>query len=242
MEKDVETGAERGGRIRTFSRRVGASFKAGPMAAPFVAIYLIVSWLIFLWFAEPGNWVYETPGDELSTWLYAIPDLIHDTPAALFTMVTAPWVHRTAVQLAFVTFGMLIFGTRLEHREGTIRAAAIFFATTAFGAITAGLLLHFIYPDMFQTRALDVAWDRTWGGGSAGTFGVIGALIGRARNPWPLIGLVALWEGGFALFVYQDYVPAFHIPAFIAGYVATRFLIPGKRDESALTLVTGMRP
>lgn len=223
-------------------RRVASSFAAGPLSAPFVTVYIVASWLIFLPQAEPaGSWGYETPGDELATWLYAIPDLYEDTGAALLAMVTAPWVHRSTVQLVFVSMALLIFGTRLEHREGTARTAIIFFSATTIAAVTAAALLHLVYPDVIQTSALDTAWERTWGGGSAGTFGVIGALVGRAQRPWPLIGLVVLWEGSFALLVYQDYVPALHIPAFICGFVATRYLFRGPRNETSSSLLGCLR-
>jgi membrane associated rhomboid family serine protease len=222
-------------------RSVWASFETGPLRLPFVSLYLVVSWIIFLAYAEPGTWIYETPAEDLRRWLYWIPDLVENTPAALLAMVTAPWVHRTAIQLAFVTFGLLLFGTRLELREGTLRTVAIFYGSTTIAAILAGAALHIIYPSIIDTRALDIAWTRSWGGGSAGVFGVIGALIGRARNPWPLIGLVVAWETAFALFVYRDYVPAFHAPAFFVGFAATRWLLPGSRDETARSLLTGAR-
>ncbi len=228
--------------IRSLGRRVASSFAGGPLAAPFITFYLLASWVIFLLHAEPGAWVYETPADELSAWLYNIPDLVDDTGAAVAAIVTAPWVHRTAVQLVFVTIGLLVFGTRLEYREGPIRTAGIFFATTAAAAITAGVVLHIIYPGMLDFGFLETAWNRTWGGGSAGLFGVIGALIGRARRPLPLLGLVLLWEAAFTVFVYQDYVPAFHLPALLAGFVATRYVLPGSRDETAMSLLTGARP
>jgi hypothetical protein len=226
----------------TAAKQLWASLLAGPLQAPFVVVYLLVSWVIFLSLAQPGSWFYETDGEALRPWLYAIPDLAQDVPATLSAVATAPWVHITGVQMVFVTLGLLVFGARLEFREGTLKTVAIFFATTAIGACAAGLLLHVIYPGFASSEAFETAWERTWGGGSAGAFGVVGALVGRARSPLPLIGAVLAWEASFALLLFRDFVPAFHIPAFFAGFAATRYLLPGPRDESVYTILTGARP
>ncbi|MBA3644227.1 MAG: rhomboid family intramembrane serine protease [Chloroflexia bacterium] len=204
-------------------------------SAPFCAIYLIASWVIFLPQARPvpGNWVIDT--ERVRPWLYDIPNLSQDFPRFLQSLVTATWLNHNVVQLAYVTLLLLLVGVRFEAREGTLRTMTVFFATTLVGAVVAGLLLHLLYPEFWSSPMAEKAWNRPWSGGSAGAFGLMGATAARAPVPWPLLAIFVLWEANVVYWYLHEYTPAFHISALFAGYLLTRYLLPARRASPART-------
>jgi hypothetical protein len=187
--------------------------------------YLVVSWVLFLPAARPvpGNYVIDTA--RVDRFLYHIPDLGRNVPKALGSLLTAPWLNHNLVQLVYVSALLLLFGGQFEVREGTGRTVAIFFGTTFMAAVVAGLLLEVMYPAVWDTPFLQHAWERTWSGGSAGSFGLMGALAARARVPWPLLGLFVLWEVNVVWWYLREYTPAFHLPALMIGFLLARYVL-----------------
>ena len=218
------------------SGRAWPGWRGLPRAAPFVPVYLAVSWLLFLPTAKPvpGNYVIDAA--RVRPLLYHIPDLSRNPPATLAAAVTAPWLNHNAVQLLYVTALLLLFGLVFEVREGTARTAAIFLGTTVAGALGAGLLLHALYPEVWANAFAERAWQRTWSGGSAGCFGVMGALAARARRPWPLLALFALWEVNVVWWYLREYTPAFHLTALAVGFLAARYAVPPPKREPAAAI------
>lgn len=206
------------GRPRTGWRR--------PRQVPFALLYLVVSWAVFLPLAEPVAGNYAVDLDRIRPFLFRIPDVGRDPVGTLVALTTAPWLNHNLVQLVYVTALMLLFGQAFEAREGTARTVALFFGTSVAGALAAALLLHALYPTVWDTAFAERAWNRTWSGGSAGCFGLMGALAARARRPWPLLAVFALWEANVVFWYLREYTPAFHLPALLAGFLATRYLIP----------------
>ena len=206
-----------------------------PRAAPFVLLYLVVSWALFIPLAwQSGGSAIDQ--ERVRVHLYAIPDLSVRPLAVLRALLTAPFLNHNNVQLVYVTVLLLAFGVTFEVREGTLRTALIFFATTWVGAIVAGVLLHALYPEPLDYDLLRRAWERTWSGGSAGCFGLLGAVAGRARRPLPLLLLFVLWELNVAVWYLKHYTPAFHLTALVAGFLATRHLLrPTKRPPTRAT-------
>ncbi len=195
-----------------------------PRAAAFVLLYLLASWAVFI----PLAW--QTGGsaidqERVRVHLYAIPDLTARPFAVVRALLTAPFLNHNNVQLVYVTVLLLVFGVVFEVREGTLRTALLFFVTTWAGAIVAGVLLHVLYPEPLDHDLLRRAWERTWSGGSAGCFGLMGAFAARARRPLPLLFLFVLWELNVAVWYLKHYTPAFHLTAFVAGFLVTRFLL-----------------
>lgn len=224
-------GADRLAPFRPWSDRSGRSWQGWrrlPRAAPFVLGYLAVSWTPFLPMARPapGNVVIDT--GRVDRFLYHIPDLTRDFPRALFSLATAPWLNHNLVQLVYVTVLLLGVGLAVEAREGTRRTIGLFFGTTFAGAVFAGLLLHAIYPEVWDNRFLAHAWERTWSGGSAGCFGLLGALAARARVPWPLLALVVLWEVNLVYWYLREFTSAFHLSALLVGFLVARYLLPAR--------------
>lgn len=196
-----------------------------PLAAPFVLLYLILSWALFLPLAEPRDGKYWIDEERVGAYVYRIPDLTADFPRALRSLITAPFLNHDSVQLVYVTLLALLFGLLFEIREGTRTAALLFFGTSFAGAVVAGILLHLIYPELAEASFLERAWSRTWSGGSAGCFGLMGALAGRARRPGPLLSLFVIWELNIAWWNLRSYTPAFHLTALLFGFLATRYFL-----------------
>jgi hypothetical protein len=194
-----------------------------------VPAYLAVSWALFLPAAEPapGNVVIDT--ERVRPFLFAIPDLTENLARALVAMATVPWLNHNLVQLAYVTVLLLLVGVPFEAREGTLRTVALFFGTTVAGALVAGALLHALYPEVWSGPFADRAWERTWSGGSAGAFGLIGATAARARVPWPMLALVVLWEAALVWLYLREYTPAFHLSALAVGFAVARYVLPPRR-------------
>jgi len=188
-----------------------------------VPVYLAVSWLLFLPAARPGQGNYVIDTERVRPLLYSIPDLSRDPLGAFAASATAPWLNHNVVQLVYVTALLLLAGFLFEAHEGTARTAAIFFGTTAVGAVTAGLLLHALYPELWATPFAERAWERTWSGGSAGCFGLMGALAARARVPWPLFALFLIWELNVGYWYLRGYTPAFHLTALLVGFLVARY-------------------
>lgn len=204
--------------------------RSGWRDAPvFTPAYIIASWLLFIPAAERINGKWSIDEEAVGHLLYHVPDLSRDFPLALRSLLTAPWLNHDSLQLIYVTALLLIFGLVFEVREGTIRLVLVFFGTTFLSAIAGGLVLDAIYPELWDTRMLEKAWERTWSGGSVGCFGVMGAIAGRTRRPFALVLIFLAWEGFLWWVNLRSYTSVFHITALGAGFVATRFLIPPVR-------------
>lgn len=192
-------------------------------SAPAVMIYLIVSWVLFLPFATVQRGILQLPWELTERFGYAIPDLMRSPLSALTSLVTAPLVNHDIIQLVYVTVLLLVFGLPFEAREGTRRFLVVFVLVGALGALVAGVLLHVIYPDVSAHPVLETAWERTWSGGSAGAFGIMGGVAARARNPWPLLAFFAFWELNVGWWFLRSYTPAFHMTALVGGFLLVRF-------------------
>ena len=191
---------------------------------------MVVGWGLFVPAARPvpGNFVIDT--ERIRFLLFKIPDLSRDVPFALRSLFTAPWFNHDAVQLVYVTVLLVVFGVPFEARWGSARLVGFFFGTAAAAAIVAGLLLHVIYPRIAASPFFEHAWERTWSGGSAGAFGVIGATAARLERPWLLLGVAVAWEAFVVWWRLRGYTPAFHLSALAIGFLAARILLPARSD------------
>ncbi len=204
-----------------------------PWRAPFVLVYLGVSWFIFFLVlspqpvADPGV-VLNIPRTQIEGLYFHIPDLVHAPHRAFLTAFTAPLVNVHLVQLVYVTLLLVIFGLVFEVREGTLRLVLLFIGTSALGALVAALVHAIVYPGLVDHAILEQARRMAWTGGSAGAFGLMGAFAARARRGWPLMALFVVWEINVGWWYLESYTPAFHLSALLAGFLLTRHRIPQK--------------
>lgn len=202
-----------------------------PAMVPFSVVYLVLAWVLFIPNAERRGRHYWIDDDAIGHMLFQVPDLTRDPPGAVLSIVTAPWINHDSLQLVYVTALFLLFGMLFEIREGTRRMAIVFFGTSFFAALAGGFLLHLIYPELSDARFFEIAWNRNWTGGSAGCFGLLGAVAARARRPWPLLALFVAWECFIWWVNLRNYTSMFHLSALTAGFLITRCLLqPISRD------------
>ena len=206
-------------------RTVG-SWRRLPVAVAWSVGYLSLSWLLFVPLSYDDGGKYKIDEERVDPYIYRVPDLSEDFFHALRSLVTAPFLNHDSVQLIYVTLLMLLFGVIFEVREGARTAALIFFGSTFFAAIFGGILLHLIYPELWGASFLETAWERTWSGGSAGCFGLMGGLAARARKPWLLLGAFGLWEVFIEYVNLRSYTTVFHFTAMFAGFMVVRYLVP----------------
>jgi hypothetical protein len=196
---------------------------------PFVvacsAVYLVVSWFLFVPNSYDDGDKYEIEGDRFDPYVFRVPDLSENLPRALRSLVTAPYINHDSLQLIYVTVLVLLFGVIFEVREGPLTTVLVFFGTTFVAAVIGGVLLHLIYPELWEASFLETAWRRKWSGGSPGCFGLMGGLAARARSPWLPLGLFALWEIFILTVNLRDYTSVFHFVALFTGYLVVRHLI-----------------
>lgn len=168
-------------------------------------------------------WQYaQVPRDLVEFFVYRIPRLFTNLPLTLLNFLTAEWVNHNTVQLVYVLALLALFGVIFEIREGTPRALLVFYATSILGGILAGLLLHVLhaYSDAAWVQR---AWDYPWAGGSAGAFGLMGALAARAKRPWLLLLIFTVWEINVGAWYLKSYTPAFHLSAMAIGFGIVRY-------------------
>lgn len=200
-------------------------WKRLPTMSPFVITYIVIAWVVFVPFAERRGRHYWIDDDAVGHLLFQVPDLTDDPVQAILSIVTGPWINHDSLQLIYVTALLLIFGIMFELREGTHRMVILFFGTSFIAALFSGFLLHLIYPHVWDTRFLEIAWNRNWTGGSAGCFGLLGAFAARARRPGLLLAAFVTWE----IFIWwvnlRNYTSVFHLSALASGFIATRYLL-----------------
>ena len=208
-------------------------WRRGPLVAPFTLCYLVASWALFLSNVERRSGKYWIDEERVDAFLFRIPDLSERPLHALAALATAPWLNHDSEQIVYVTVLLLLFGLAFEANEGTRTTILTFFGTTLSGALSAGVLLHLIYPEFVDSSFLAHAWTRTWSGASAGCFGLMGATAARARRPWPLLALFLTWEVYVAVWQLRQYTPAFHLTALATGFVALRYAVPWARRRGS---------
>jgi len=218
--------------------------------APASLLYIAITWALFVPLANPIGGTYQVDLNRVGAYVYRIPDLSEDFPRVMRSLATAPFLNHDSVQLVYITILVLLFGIVFEAREGIRRTVTLFVFGLIAGAFGSGILLHLLYPEVTSAPLYAYAWDRTWSGGSAGCFAIMGALAARSRKPWLFLALVVLWDlnwpylrilvagsGGpqFDLVWWHlphSFTSAFHLLALPVGFLAARFWMRPVRRSS----------
>jgi hypothetical protein len=195
-----------------------------PAETPFVALYLLVSWAIYLPLVRPRGGRFSADKGPFEDLLYSIPDLSEDRLAVLRSLAASPFLNHNLLQLLYVSALLLLFGAAVERGLGGRRTALFFFGTTLVAAIGAGLLLHLIYPDLSDRPIFVRAWEKTWSGGSAGCFGLMGVLAARSPRPGRLLALFVAWELVVLVAYLRNYTSIFHLIALATGFLVASYL------------------
>jgi hypothetical protein len=179
---------------------------------PYVLLLLIPSWASYLAFERPAS------GAD-SPFFFHIQDLSNDPLAMLPGFVVGPLLNTELDQTLLVTGQVLLFGIVVERRIGTVPTFALFWATSIIAATGAALIVHGAYGIAPDAEAVDRAWNRAYGGGSAAGFGLMGVFAATSRLPLLWIGVFTAWEASVWLLVLQNFTPAFHATAFYAAFL-----------------------
>lgn len=211
-----------------------------PLTAPASVCYLVVTWMLFVPQARADGGIYKIDLERVQPYVYSIPDLTENPLRAARALLTAPFLNHDSVQLVYISILVILFGITFEIREGSRRTILFFAGGLVTGALGAGLLLHLLYPAVTDAPLYATAWARTWSGGSAGCFGVMGALAARSRRPGPLLASLVLWDLNWPLLraaltdkrepqfdlvwwhLPHSYTSAFHLIALAAGFLVMR--------------------
>jgi hypothetical protein len=205
-------------------RRAARFLQRCPWVVP---VLLVPAWIS--WFLVDRD--VEDTGHPL---FYHIPDITQDPLALLLNLTITPLVNTQFDQIILITVLIGTFGVLVERRLGALTALALFWGTSAAGALGGGLLLHVLYPLFPEVHAFsDGGWYRVFNGASAGGFGFMGAYAAMARWPLLWIGLFFVWEPGFWLLVSGDFTSAFHILAFTTGFVTVRYFLYDRAMRNA---------
>ncbi len=163
---------------------------------------------------------------------YSIADLRDNLPRALAVLPIATFVNVGVLQLLYVTAILAAVSPRAALRGERV-AAGVFLGTSIVAGLVAGISLYFVDAQVSH-RILDEAWERSWNGGSAGCYGLVGFVAAAARRPWLMLGLIGAWEIGLTGIHLRSYTPAFHVSALLAGFIAGRILArPSTADVPA---------
>jgi hypothetical protein len=139
-------------------RTVG-SWRRLPVAVACSVGYLILSWALFVPLSYDDGGKYKIDEERVDPYIYRIPDLSDDFFHALRSLVTAPFLNHDSLQLIYVTLLVMLFGVIFEVREGPRTAVLVFFGSTFFAAIFGGVLLHLIYPELWEASYLEPVVD-----------------------------------------------------------------------------------
>lgn len=199
---------------------------------PATLTYLVVTTLLFFlalhWYRRGNDFVIDldqVPDILEWTFVYEIAQLFADPVRTFVNFAAGVWVNYHYIQLIYVWVLLLLFGVWFELREGPLRTAIVFYVTSIIAGLFAGILLHVLRATM-DAAWIEDTWDRAWTGGSAGAFGLMGALAARARRPWLLLLIFAAWEINVGFWYLRSYTPAFHLSALAAGYAIARWKLP----------------
>lgn len=166
-----------------------------------------------------------------SFFAYRIHELFTRPLNTLLHFFTSVWVNHHPVQLFYVLVLLAAFGMWFEAREGTKRAALVFFATSIAAGIVAGILAH-VVGWLWDPAWLAALMQKPWVGGSAGAFGLAGATAARARRPWLIMGVLTAWELNVEWWHLRNYTIVFHSVALATGWwMARRLPGPGRRAD-----------
>jgi hypothetical protein len=192
------------------------------LPTPAVAVYVIGSSMLFFAFGpRSGPTVADAPQWWWDLFAYRAEDLVHDIPLTLLHFATSVWANVHWLQYLYVTALLVTFGMWFERHEGSARTAAVFYATSIVSGIVAGAALLVLEASTGSAWWANEA-DRVWVGGSAGAYGLLGAIAARARQPAFLLALFVAWEIGLAAVYLHRATPLFHVTALVVGFAMAR--------------------
>lgn len=173
------------------------SFSETLKSRTFTFGYLLIIWIL-VWLLDFGStrncgptWQLQFICDQ-SVWM----NKIYSEPFNYFlSFFTATFFHNGLDHILFVTVvGFLIIVQAFEVRNGTLPAIIIFFTSMVFICTLMGFLINWGFTHWPEISFFDLGMKRSWMGGSAGAFGVFGALSHNSRQRWITFIIIGIFE------------------------------------------------
>lgn len=185
----------------------------------FVGGFLLIAWPTFLLLVRSDGWI---PGDVQANVGFVVSMWESDAARAAVVSHIGIVVQHSWPQMIYVTILFLAAGVAYELREGSLRALLVFYGATLTGVaiLTTVVLLGPVVPGVspLSQHAAAVSWS----GASVGCFGLLGALAATARNPWPLLLTILLFEVTVELALIPTLALVMHGAGFAFGFVVSR--------------------
>lgn len=129
---------------------------------------------------------------EQSIWM---GNIYLDSIQFIRSLITAPFYHNGLDHILFVTIvGFFMIVQSFEVRNNSVATAVLFFSSIAFVATVMAPIINWGYSLWPELDFYKLGMARSWMGGSAGFFGVFGALSHNCRSKWLIPVMVISFE------------------------------------------------
>jgi hypothetical protein len=184
----------------------------------FVGVFLLLAWPAFLVLVRGDGWIPSAVQHEIGFFLGRF-----ETDAARAVVVShiGIVVQHSWPQIIYVTTLLLTAGVAYESREGTLRTLLVFYGACLAG-VAALTLVVLLEPIHGQAALAEHVGRVSWSGASVGCFGILGALVATARNPWPILGVWLAVEFFIESQMLPELALIMHMVGFLFGYTASR--------------------
>lgn len=193
------------------------------MQAPFLSIFLITAWTIFLILVREDGWIPDDLRPHIGfIWnLWAVDPLRAALMANVGIIVQHSWG-----QIVYVTLLLGLVGMAYERRNGSLRTFLMFYGACVTGVAVLSLIIlttWFNGPHGWNEYLARTSWS----GASVGCFGLLGATVATARKPWILLGGWALFESVVEWGLVPGLAVTMHVAGFLFGFTASRWIHAG---------------
>jgi hypothetical protein len=150
----------------------------------------------------------------------------------VFSMFTATLFHNGLDHILFVTIiGFIFIAQSFEAHNSSLATLFLFFSSFAFVGILMGFIINWGYSNWPEIDYYTFAVERSWMGGSAGFFGIFGALSHNCRKKWLIPFIVILFESiNFFILSIDPQISTGHMIATFFGFTVWGFWVQYKKN------------
>lgn len=213
------------------------SFAAWLKSRPFSIFYLSSIWALvaMLDFGSTrnctGTWQLAFICDQ-AIW---IDTMISDPMSFFLSLFTAPWFHNGIDHILLVTIaGFLIIVPSFEVHYGPVATAILFFFLVVITTTFIGGCFNLANIWWPENEFVSFVYGRNWMGGSAGFYGIYGALLQKSKKPLTGLLIVACWETfSNQVFGISSQINLMHMTAATFGFLTWGYWL--RRQKNADT-------
>ena len=152
----------------------------------------------------------------------------------LLTCFTTAWFHNDLPHILFVAFFGFMFPVQsFEVQHGTKMTVILYFAIYLYIGLSLGACSHLLKFFVGETEFVIQIFKRSWMGGSAGIFGIIGAMANWSKKTWFLLALIVLFEVfSYNILGNNIYISIVHLNSTFFGFLFGYFWYDKKRIKA----------